>query len=121
AVPLVAVAFVLWTLALGLAAWRVWTRQPQPWARRALVVLVPVVLIAGMAAVAVAHHEALPRAVVLAAAADVQATPTTASAVRAVLTEGRVVPVGARRGAWVEVRLPDGTAGWATAGAIEEI
>lgn len=120
------VLFVLYLAVLGLVAFRVWTRTPKtrtpnPWLRRALVVLIPLGLLTAGAAVGTARYEAQPRAVVVAGEAAVRATPSPTAGTTSTLPEGAVLPVVAERGAWRAVRLPDGSEGWVVASALEEV
>jgi hypothetical protein len=113
-----ALGFLLYLGAAALAGYRLWTRRPDPWLRRALVVLVPLAaLVLGLGAWAWAEARA-PEAVVVAAAALHDAPGDEGGDG---LGAGRLVRVLARRGDWVEVRLTDGARGWLPARAVEEI
>lgn len=113
--------FALYLAVLGLVGFRLWTREPRPWLRRALVVLVPLLLFTTVAAVGTARYEAQPRAVVVAEAVALRTAPSATAVAAETAPEGAVLPVTAERGAWRGVRLPDGTTGWAEASALEEI
>ena len=118
---LAAVLFVLYLAVLGLLAVQVWTRVTPSWLRRALLVLVPLGLFVAVAAVSAARYETRPRAVVVADEATFRTTPSTSGSEAATVLEGTVLPVESERGAWLQVRLPDGTTAWAGAASLEEI
>lgn len=119
--PLAAVAFGLYLAVLALVGVRVWTRTVSPWQRRALVVLVPLALLVAGAAVMAARFESAPRAVVIAASAPLRTAPSPEAAGAGSAPEGAVLDVTARREPWLEVRLPDGSTGWAEGGVLEEL
>lgn len=118
---LAALLFVLYLGVLGLVGFRLWKRTPMPWLRRSLLVLVPLGLAAAVAAVGAARYEAQPRAVVVADAADVRTGPTVGAIAVTTMPEGAVLSVTETRGRWRAVRLPDGSLGWVSASALEEV
>jgi hypothetical protein len=112
---LLALGLLLYFAAAALAGYRLWTRRPDAWLRRALVVLVPLAAL-GLGAWAWAEART-PEAVVVAAAALHDAPGAEAGAE---LASGHLVRVLGRRGDWVEVRT-DGARGWLPARAVKEI
>lgn len=118
---LVALMFVCYLVVLGLVGYRLWKSAPMPWLRRALLVLVPLGLFVTVAAVGAARHDAQPRAVIIADAADVYSDPSSTSAATATVPEGSVLTVLDARGRWRAVRLPDGSRGWIAAASLEEV
>lgn len=114
------VLFALYLATLGLLGLRLWKREPQPWLRRSLLVLVPLTVLVAAAAVLTAQVETASRAVVL-AETDVRSTPSGTGATLDEVPEGLVLPVTEQRGLWRAVRLPDGEQGWIEASALEEI
>ncbi len=118
--PLAGVAFAGYLAVLTLLGAWVWTRTLPAWRRRALVVLAPLALLVGAAAVLAARYDAAPHAVVVTGSAALRTAPSPEAASAGSAPEGAVLVVTGRAGGWAEVRLPDGT-GWAEAGAVEEI
>lgn len=118
---LAVLAFVLYLAVITLLVAWTWTRALPVWRRRALVALAPLAVLVGAAAVLAARAEALPRAVVVAEAAALRTAPTPEAASAGSAPEGAVLVVTDRAGGWAEVRLPDGSTGWAEIGAVEEI
>lgn len=115
---LLGLGFLLYLGTIGLAGYRLWTRRPDAWLRRALVVLVPLTaLVLGLSVWAWAEARA-PEAVVVAAAA-VHAAPGAEAG--GGVEAGRIVRLLGRRGDWAEVRLPDGARGWLPVRAVAEI
>lgn len=119
--PLAVLAFLGYLAVIALLGAWAWTRALPPWNRRALVVLVPLTLLLGGAAVLATRYEATPRAVVVAGAAALRTAPTPEAASAGTAPEGAVLTVTDRRTGWAEVRLPDGTSGWAETSAVEEV
>ena len=74
----------------------------------------------GAAAVLAARSDATPRAVAVEAAA-LRTAPTPEAPGAGSAAEGAVLVVTDRRAGWTEVRLPDGSTGWAEAAAVEEL
>jgi hypothetical protein len=117
-VGLLGLSLALYLAAVGLAGYRLWTRRPDAWLRRTLVVLIPLALLTlalGLWAWVAART---PEAVVVAPTALHGAPGDEAGGG---LEAGRVVRLLDRRGDWTEVRLPDGARGWLPARAVEEI
>ena len=115
---LLGLGLALYLGTVTLAGYRLWTRRPYAWLRRALVVLVPLNALAlGLGVWAWADGRA-PEAVVV-AEASVHEGP--GGEAEALLAPGHLIRVLGRRGDWVEVRLPEGDRGWLPARAVEEI
>ncbi len=117
---MMAMLLVVYLAVLGLVGFRLWKGETRPWLRRALVVLVPIALVAAAAALLTARYEAAPRAVVL-VDAEVRGTPSDMAPTVEEVAEGMVLPITDERGLWRAVRLPDGDEGWIEASALEEI
>lgn len=119
--PLAGLGFALYLgITALLGAWA-WKRGLPAWRRRTLVVLAPLALMAGAAAVLAARAETTPLSVVVAESAALRTAPTPEAASTGEAPEGAVLVVTGRAGGWLAVRLPDGTSGWAELGAVEEI
>ncbi|MEM1043465.1 MAG: SH3 domain-containing protein [Bacteroidota bacterium] len=117
---LAAFLLVVYLAVLGLVGFRLWTKEPRPWLRRGLVVLVPLAVLVAAATRLTVQHEASPRAVVM-ADTNVLSSPSSAAAAVDAAPEGLVLAVTAQRGLWRAVRLPGGGEGWVEASALEEI
>lgn len=113
---------VLYLLALGLAAYRLWTRRRGAWLRRALILALSAgALLMAVAFTASAGLERQQHAVVVAREAALHATPAATSERRATFREGLVLRVLDRRDGWMRVRSTDGTAGWLADSALGTI
>ena len=99
--------FALYLVVAGLVGFRLWTRTPRPWLRRALLVLVPLLVFATVAAVGAAQYETRPRAVVVAGEAVVRAEPSSSAGATATAPEGAVLRITDERGGWRAARLPE--------------
>lgn len=119
--PLAALAFAGYLAVLALLGAWVWTRELTPWRRRALLVSTAFTALLAAAAVLAARYDATPRAVVVAESAALRTAPTPEAPRAGSAPEGAMLVVTDRRAGWTEVRLPDGTPGWAEAGAVEEL
>ncbi len=118
ALGLLLAGYALFLAAVVLLGVRMWTRSRAAGLRRALVVLVPLALVVLGAGTAVWLDARAPEAVVL---AETTLRPRPGAADGRLLDPGRIARLGARRGAWVEVRLPDGARGWVRARDIGEL
>ncbi len=118
---LAALAFALYLAVLALVGIAVWKRALPITRRRALTVLVPLALLMTLAAAGASWVETMPRAVVVDATAMLRNAPTPEAGQRAEVPQGSVLAVTDRRGPWLELRLADGTTGWASADAVEAL
>lgn len=116
---LAGLAFMLYLGVLGLVGFAVWNRTLSTLQRRALVVLVPLLLFVSLLAIGTSRYTTAPQAVVTAETALLRNAPTPNAGQRGEAAEGTVLPVTDRRGAWLELRLADGTTGWASADDAE--
>jgi len=119
--PLAGIAFAGYLAVIALLGAWAWTRVLPAWRRRALVVLTPLALLVGAAAVLAARYDATPRAVVVTGPAALRTAPSPESAAAGSAPEGAVLVVTGRADGWAEVRLPDGGTGWAEIGTVEEL
>ena len=117
--PLAGLALVLYLAALALVGNAVWHRALPRRHRRALVALVPLALALAVAALSASSYETAPRAVVVTETATLRSAPTAEAGQRAEIPEGVRLAITDRRGPWLELRLGDGTTGWASGDAVE--
>lgn len=112
----------LYLAAAALASVRVLRGPRGAWHRRALAVSAVLATVLLGAAFAASLDGRLGRAaVVLAPAAPLRDAPDPAAEASLDVHEGAVVDVVRDEGAWIEVRLPDGTRGWLPADAAEAV
>ena len=101
---------------------RIWTNARNDWLRRGLALC----LLAALPLLAAAFKASQDRtsnitAVVQNTRVDLRDNPSGAGVVEATVYEGLRVVIVDRSEDWIEVRLPDGTTGWAEANTVEEV
>lgn len=119
---LFALGLVLYLAAAVLVAQRIRTGTRNAWHRRAL----SLSLLCGLVLLTAAFGASLERtllrqAVVVTDVTPLRATPAPGADALLELHEGLVLDVLQDDGAWVEVRLPNGTAGWLSGDVLAEI
>ena len=120
-VPLAVLAFGLYLAVAVILGLAVWHRALPLKHRRALLVLVPLLIVTGVAAASASWSETRPRAIVVADTAVVRNAPTPEAGRRGEVAEGQMLVVTDRRESWLEIRLGDGTTGWASADDVESL
>lgn len=114
---------LLYFAAAVLIAYRIWTGRRNAWHRRALLLSLFLGLLLLSFAFAASLSRTLDRrAVVLAEAVAVHPEPNRSDEADLLrIHEGLLLDVLNTRGAWIHVRLPDGTVGWVDSSAVAEI
>lgn len=106
--PTALAAFVLWCAGWAWAARRRWARRT---ARRTLALLVPALLLAGLAGVAEWQSRARDLAVI-GTTTSLRSLAALGSEPGAVPLRGEVVRIRERRGVWLRIELQAGRSGW---------
>lgn len=109
-------------LAMGLLIFKMWTKHPSPWIRRARAaafVLAGVLLIAAF--MASLQSEEYARAVIVIDEIALRNAPAEDAATELSIHEGLLVDVLAYNGVWAEVKLPNGTRGWILTESLADV
>lgn len=109
-------------LAVGLLIFKMWTKHPSPWIRRArsfTFILAGILLVSAFAASMQSEEHA--RAVVIAAQTALREAPAEDAPTELSIHEGLLVDVLTQEGTWAEVKLPNGARGWILAESLADV